>query len=102
MIKVFPDLDITTAHLSGMKYMDAISGCTFVDISYILTVLVKLHDVEQTNRILRVFGSYRLIFFTVYPEGNLETYCDILDQMDFTIEEMEQIAYKNIIKILKI
>lgn len=52
-------------------------------------------------------GSYRevwadrLIFATDYPEGNLKTYCDILDQMDFTVEEMEQIAYKNIIKILK-
>ena len=102
MIKVFPDLDIITAHLGGMKYMDAISGCTFVDISYILPVLVKLHGVEQTNRILRMFGTDRLIFGTDYPEGNLETYCDILDQMDFTVEEMEQIAYKNIIKILQL
>jgi len=82
--------------------MDAISGCTFVDISYILPVLVKLHGVEQTNRILRMFGTDRLIFGTDYPEGNLETYCDILDQMDFTVEEMEQIAYKNIIKILQL
>jgi len=102
MIKVFPDLDIITAHLGGMKYMDAISGCTFVDISYILPILVKLHGVEQTNRILRMFGTDKLIFGTDYPEGNLETYCDILDQMDFTVEEMEQIAYKNIIKLLKI
>jgi len=102
MIKIFPDLDIITAHLGGMKYMDAISGCTFVDISYILPVLVKMHGIEQTNRILRMFGTDKLIFGTDYPEGNLETYCDILDQMDFTDEEMERIAYKNILKILKI
>lgn len=101
MIKIFPDLDIITAHLGGMKYMDAISGCTYVDLSYYLPTLVKLQGIEQTNRILRMFGPDRLIFATDYPEGDLETYCDILDKMDFTIEEMEKIAFKNIQKILK-
>lgn len=102
MIKIFPDLDIITAHLGGMKYMDAISGCTYVDISYILPVLVKLHGIEQANRILRMFGSERLIFGTDFPEGNLKTYCDILDEMDFTEEEMKKIAYDNICKLLNL
>jgi predicted TIM-barrel fold metal-dependent hydrolase len=102
MIKVFPDLDIITAHLGGMKYMDAISGCTYVDISYILPVLVKMYGVEQTNRILRMFGPDRIIFGTDFPEGNLETYCNILDQMDFTDEEMHKIARLNICKLLNI
>ncbi len=102
IIKVFPDIDIITAHLGGMKYMDAISGCTYVDISYILPVLVKLNGIEQTNRILRMFGSDRLIFGTDYPEGDVSQYCEILDQMDFTDEEMKQIAYKNIESVLGI
>ena len=100
MIQVFPDLDIITAHLSGMKWQDAVSGCTWVDMSYILPKLVGLYGIEQTNRILRAFGPDRLIFGTDFPDGEYDLYFEILDQMDFTDEEIDRIAWKNILKLL--
>lgn len=100
MIQVFPDLDIITAHLGGMKWQDAVSGCTWADMSYILPKLVGLYGIEQTNRILRAFGPDRLIFGTDFPGGEYDVYFDILDQMDFTDEEIGKIAWKNIENLL--
>ncbi len=107
MIQVFPDLTIITAHMGGMKWQDAISGCGYVDISSVLPEFVKLYGIEQTNRILRGFGVDRLIFATDYPdvryvepEEVYETYCNILNQMDFTEEEASKIAHGNIWRIL--
>jgi len=42
----------------------------------------------------------RLIFGTDFPQGEYDEYFDILDQMDFTEAEIEQIAWGNITKIL--
>lgn len=100
MIQVFPDLNIITAHLGGMKWADAVSGCTWVDMSYILPKLAELYGIAQANRILRAFGPDRLIFGTDFPEGDYDAYFDLLDQMDFTDEEMEKIAWKNIAGLL--
>lgn len=102
MIKVFPDIQFITAHMGGVKYLDAWSGCTWVDISFVLPEFMELYGVEQTNRILRMFGPDRLIFGTDYPERNYEEYFSILDKMDFTEEEKKKIAYENIESILQI
>lgn len=100
MIQIFPDLEIITAHLGGMKWQDAVSGCTWADMSYILPKLAKLYGLEQTNRILRAFGPDRLIFGTDFPDGDYDTYLDLLDRMDFTGEEIEKIAWKNLKNLL--
>lgn len=102
MIKVFPDIEFITAHMGGAKYLDAWSGCTWVDISFVLPEYVDLYGIEQTNRILRMFGPDRLIFGTDYPERGYESYCSILDKMDFKDEEKKKIAYQNIEKILQL
>ena len=100
MIQVFPDLEVITAHLGGMKWQDAVSGCTWVDMSYILPKLAGLYGIEQVNRILRAFGPERLIFATDFPDGEYDAYFDILDQMDFSDAEIEQIAWGNIAGLL--
>lgn len=102
MIKVFPDITFITAHMGGVKYLDAWSGCTWVDISFVLTELVELYGIVQTNRILRMFGASRLIFGTDYPERKYDEYFSILNKMDFTEEEIRKIAYENIESILEI
>lgn len=96
MIQVFPDLNIITAHLGGAKWQDAVTGCTWADMSYILPRLVEWYGIEQANRILRAFGPERLIFGTDFPQGEYDAYFDILDRMDFTDGEIEKIAWKNI------
>lgn len=100
MIQIFPDLTVITAHLGGSKFMDAVTGCAWADMSYILPKLVEWYGIGQTNRILRAFGPERLLFGTDFPQGEYAEYFDILDQMDFTDEEIEKIAWGNITKIL--
>lgn len=109
MIRIFPDINFITAHMGGMKWPDAITGCSYVDISGVLPQFVNLYGIEQTNRILRRFGADRLIFATDYPdvwftkpEEVYDTYCSLLNQMDFTEQEAEQIAYKNAARLLGI
>ena len=51
------------------------------------------YSTRKTNRILRMFGPDRLIFGTDYPEKAYEEYCGILNEMDFTGEEIKKIAY---------
>lgn len=100
MIQVFPDLEVITAHLGGMKWQDALSGCTWVDMSYILPKLAALYGIAQTNRILRAFGPDRLLFGTDFPEGTYDSFFPILDQMDFNEEEIERIAWRNMARLL--
>lgn len=109
MAKIFPDVTFILSHMGGYRWMDALGGNEYVDISTFLPELVSLYGIEQANRILRNFGPDRLIFATDYPQVYLcrpdniyERYCDILDQMDFTGEECEKIAYGNMAKILKL
>lgn len=91
-----------TAHLGGMRHMDAIRAVGMVDISFTLLDLAGLYGIIITNNILRKFGVDRLIFGTDFPECDYQKYFDILDQMDFTQDEIDQIAYRNISNILKI
>ena len=78
-----------------------------VDISAILPDYVRTYGTKKTNEILHAFGADRLIFATDYPDSRILQpdeiygfYFDILNQMDFTKEEAEQIAFGNIEKIL--
>lgn len=109
MAKIFPDVTFVISHMGGYRWMDALGGNEYVDISAFLPELVNLYGIEQANRILRNFGADRLIFATDFPQVYLcdpetiyGTYCDILNQMDFTQEECENIAWGNMAKILKL
>lgn len=109
MSRIFSDVTFIISHLGGVKFLDALEGNEYVDISTFLPELVQIFGIEQSNRILRAFGADRLIFASDYPQVYLceteniyEKYFDILNQMDFTQEEAEKIAYKNIEKILNI
>lgn len=109
MIQIFPDVTFIASHLGGMKWQDVLSALTYVDISYILPKLYEIYGRDMTERILKSFGADRLIFGTDFPqvyktkaEDIYERYCSILDEMNFSNEDMEKIAYKNICKILNI
>jgi len=102
MMTVFPDISFITAHMGGMRYLDAIRCVGQVDISGTLFDLVDLYGIEGANRILRKFGVERLIFASDYPFFSYEKYFSVLDQMDFTDDEKERIAYKNISDILSV
>ena len=104
----YPDLTVIISHMSAHQWEQLIPIRAYVDISAILPDYVRTYGITKANEILRSFGADRLIFATDYPDSRIlepdeiyGSYFDILNQMDFTIEEAEKIACGNISEILK-
>ena len=96
------DHSFFVCHLRGFRWEDAIKLNAHFDISAILPDLVDRYKIKKTNMILREFVAERLLFGTdwhcsrsVEPAKIMERYLDILEQMDFTEEEMHRIAHLN-------
>lgn len=107
ILEQYPELTVIVSHMSAYQWEQLLSTRAYVDFSAILPDYARTYGIERTNEILRMFGVDRLIFATDYPDNRFlapdEIYCsyfDILNQMDFTQEEANQIAYGNIERIL--
>lgn len=107
ILEQYPELTVIVSHMGAYQWEQLLSTRAYVDISAILPDYVRTYGIEKTNEILRMFGPDRLIFATDYPDNRFlqpeeiyGSYFDILNQMDFTQEEAEQIACGNIEKIL--
>jgi hypothetical protein len=83
------------AHLGGAAFIEILSGRGYVDLSGGLLQICELFGVEFAERLLRRIGLERLLFATDYPIFPYERYFQILDRMNFSDEEIEQIAYHN-------
>ena len=95
------------SHMGAHQWEYLLPTRAYVDISAILPDYVRTYGIAKTNEVLRKFGADRLIFATDYPDSRslqpdeiYGSYFEILNQMDFTKEEAERIAYGNISKIL--
>ena len=98
----YPDLKLIVSHMGGSQWARLRSIGCYVDMSAILPDYVRTFGIAKTNEILRAFGVDRLLFATDYPDnrvlqpdGIYNAYFDMLNQMDFTAEEAERIAYGN-------
>ena len=107
ILEQYPELTVIVSHMGAHQWEQLLPTRCFVDISAILPDYVRTYGIAKTNEILRGFGTDRLIFATDYPDSRvLEPdeiygfYFNILNQMDFTQEEAEKIAYGNISHIL--
>ena len=103
----FPELTVIVSHMGAYQWEQLLPTRAYMGISAILPDYVRTYGIKKTNVILRSFGTDRLIFATDYPDNRLlsseeiyNTYFDILNQMDFTPEEAELIAFGNIKEIL--
>ena len=103
----YPDLTVIVSHMGAHQWEQLLPTRCFVDISAILPDYVRTYGIAKTNEILRSFGADRLIFATDYPDSRIlqpdeiyGSYFDMLNQMVFTKEEAEKIAYGNISQIL--
>ena len=108
ILEQYPELTVIISHMGAHQWEQLLTTHAYVDISAILPDYVRTYGIAKTNEILRSFGADRLIFATDYPDSRIlepdeiyGSYFDILNQMDFTIEEAEKIAYSNISEILK-
>lgn len=103
----FPGLKLIVSHMGAFQWEALLPLECHVDMSAILPDYVRTYGIAKTNEILRSFGVDRLLFATDYPDNRhlppeeiYDSYFDILDQMDFTEEEAEQIAYQNAKELL--
>lgn len=108
LINKFPNSKFIISHMGAYQYEELLYTNCYVDISAILPDYVNKLGIKETNNILRKFGADRLIFATDYPSSRCfapekiyDGYFEILNQMDFTDDEINMIAYENINKILK-
>lgn len=102
LMKRHPGLRVIVCHLGGFQWKDAVDLDAYFDISAILPDLAARYGVRETNRILRRFGPERLLFATdwpcsrsVEPDAIYERYFALLNEMDFTLSEMQKIAFEN-------
>lgn len=107
VLEQYPELTVIVSHMSAYQWESLLPTRACVDISAVLPDYVRTYGIEKTNAILRKFGADRLIFATDYPDNRFlrpeeiyDSYFDILNQMDFTQEEAEKIAYGNMAHIL--
>ena len=107
VLEQYPDLTVIVSHMGAHQWEQLLPTHAYVDISAILPDYVRTYSIVKTNEILRAFSVDRLIFATDYPDSRslppyeiYDSYFDILNQMDFTAEEAEMIAYSNIEKIV--
>lgn len=103
----FPDLTVIVSHMGAYQWEQLLATTVYVDISAILPDYIRTYGIKKTNEILRQFGADRLIFATDYPDNRFlkpeeiyRSYFDVLNQMDFTLEEVEMIIYGNIERVL--
>lgn len=103
----FPDLTVIVSHMGAYQWEQLLATTVYVDISAILPDYIRTYGIKKTNEILRQFGADRLIFATDYPDNRFlkpeeiyGSYFDVLNQMDFTLEEVEMIIYGNIERVL--
>ena len=97
-----PGLKLVICHLGGFQWEDAAELDAYFDISAILPDYAARYGIKKANEILREFGTDRLMFGTDWPCSRsvdpsmiMVEYMAILDQMDFTAEEMHKIAHGN-------
>ena len=103
ILNQYPDLTVIISHMCGQQWAQLLPTNAYVDISAILPDYVRSFGIEKTRSILHQFGANRLIFATDYPDSRIlqpkqiySSYFEILEKMDFTPDELEQIAYTNI------
>lgn len=99
----YPCLTAIVSHMGARQWEGLLPTRAYVDFSAVLPDYVRSCGIAKTNEILRSFGSDRLIFATDYPASRIlkpeeiyNAYFEILNRMDFTQAEAQEIAYSNI------
>ena len=107
VIKKYPKLRISIAHIGGFQYEELIGLGLFFNISAILPDLVDKYGIEDANKILRRLDVEKLIFATDYPDNRklepskiYDKYFEILSKMDFSEEEAEKICRLNALEMI--
>lgn len=107
MAERYPDLKLIVSHMGAFQWEQLLPLACYVDLSAILPDYVRAYGIAGTRELLQAFGAGRLLFATDFPDSRqlrpeeiYNAYCSILNQMEFTEEEAEKIAYGNAKELL--
>lgn len=102
-----PKLTAIVCHLGAFQWRHAAKLNAYFDLSAFLPDCVRKRGLEACSMMLRAFPVDRLLFGTDWPcsrsclpEEIYPRTFEILHQMDFTEEEIHQIAYGNAARLL--
>jgi len=100
--KNFPDLKLIAAHLGAWLLWDEVyeymlDSSIFIDTSYIKGYITD----EQMNKIFNNFSSERILLGSDFPWGNQKIDVDLIEELDLSIEDKENIYYKNALKLFQ-
>lgn len=108
VLREHPGLRMSIAHLGGFQHEYLFGLDAYFNFSAVLPDLAERYGTEQANRILRAFGTDRLIFATDYPDSRClepaqiyDRYFELLGRMDFTQAAAERICRENIKNLLR-
>lgn len=109
ILKRHQNVKAIICHLGGFQWEDAIGLNAYFDISAILPDFEQEYGIVKTQDIVRQFGINRLLFATDFPcsrslkpENIYDRYFEILDELGFSSDEIEKIAYQNIRYVIDI
>ena len=107
--KKFRDTNFILAHFGGHRLWDAFSVAKsnpniFLDISYILNYYENAPILNDLAYLIKRLGSNKVIYGSDFPESNLNNYYQktefLLEKVNLTKKDKNNIYYKNILKIL--
>ena len=104
ILKMFPDLIIIGAHFGGWSVWDTAPQILckyknlYVDTCSSFYTLSK----ERAKEIIELYGTDRILFGTDFPMWKQEEELKFLFSLGLSKEELENILYKNLAKILNI
>ena len=108
MLNKYPKVKLSIAHLGGFQFKELYGMNAYFNISAILPDYVNRFGINKTNEILRSIGVDKLVFATDYPDSRClspteiyDKYFEILDEMDFSLEEAENICKNNALKMIE-
>ena len=107
VLKKYPNVRLSIAHLGGFQVEDLYGLNAYFNFSAILPDYVNRFGIKRTNEILRLIGVDKLVFATDFPDSRClkpkeiyDKYFEILNEMDFSLEEAENICRNNALKMI--
>ena len=107
VLKKYPNAKFSIAHLGGFQVEDLYGLKAYFNFSAILPDYVNRFGIKRTNGILRLIGVDKLVFATDFPDSRClkpkeiyDKYFEILNEMDFSPEEAENICRNNALKMI--
>ena len=108
MLDKYSKVKLSIAHLGGFQFEELYKMDAYFNISAILPDYVNRFGIKKTNEILRSIGVEKLVFATDYPDNRClspteiyNKYFEILGEMDFLLEEAENICKNNALKMIE-